>query len=100
MIARKIDRRWAAAAIVAIAVYLSLAYVLAPFFWRHFERQPELATFEATTRTALGLPGDAINVGLEGAEDDVLCAMHAAGGRPAAPAPLGSRARGGGRGVF
>ena len=90
----KIDRRWAAAAIVAVvAVYFGLAYVLAPFFWRHFERQPELASFEATTRTALGLPGDAINVGLEGAEDDVLCAMHAAGWRPADTRPLGSPCR-------
>jgi LssY C-terminus len=93
MIARKIDRRLAAAAIVAIAVYLGLAYVLAPFFWRHFERQPELASFEATTRTALGLPGDAVNVGLEGAEEDVLCAMHAAGWRPADPVTLSSSAR-------
>ena len=76
-----------------MAVYLALAYVLAPFFWRHFERQPELAAFEATTRTALGLPGDAINVGLEGAEDDVLCAMHAAGWRPADPVTLSSSAR-------
>jgi hypothetical protein len=67
MIARKIDRRFAADAVAAaVAMYLGLAYVLAPFFWRHFERQPELASFEATTRTALGLPGDAINVGLEG----------------------------------
>ena len=93
MIAKKIDRRLAAAAIVAIAVYLGLAYVLAPFFWRHFERQPELASFEATTRTALGLPGDAINVGLEGAEDDVLCTMHAAGWRPADPVTLSSSVR-------
>jgi hypothetical protein len=93
MTAKKIDRRLVAAAIVTIAVYLGLAYVLAPFFWRHFERQPELASFEATTRTALGLPGDAINVGLEGAEDDVLCAMHAAGWRPADPVTLSSSVR-------
>jgi hypothetical protein len=94
MAATKIDRRFAAAVVaVAVAVYLALAYVLAPFFWRHFERQPELASFEATTRTALGLPGDAINVGLEGAEDDLLCAMHAAGWRPADPVTLSSSAR-------
>src|SRR3984885_10855639 len=93
MIAKKIDRRLAAAAIVAIAVYLGLAYVLAPFFWRHFERQPELASFEATTRTALGLPDDAINVGLEGAAGDVLCARHAAGWRPADPVTLSSSVR-------
>src|SRR5271154_1132411 len=90
MTAKKIDRRRAAAAIAAAALYLALAYLLAPFFWRHFEHQPRLAGFEATTRTALGLPGDAINVGLEGAEDDVLCAMHAAGWRPADRVTLSS----------
>ena len=79
MAAKKLDRRLAAAAVAAVALYVGLAYGLAPFFWRHFERQPRLASFEATTLTALGLPGDAINVGLEGSEDDALCAMHAAG---------------------
>jgi hypothetical protein len=76
MAATKIDRRLAAAAIGVLVAYLALAYLLAPFFWRHFEHQPRLAGFEATTRTALGLPGDVINVGLEGSEDDVLCAMQ------------------------
>ena len=93
MATKKIDRRLAAAAIAAAALYLALAYLLAPFFWRHFEHQPKLAGFEATTRTALGLPGDAINVGLEGSEDDVLCAMHAAGWRPADPVTLSSSVR-------
>ena len=93
MATKKIDRRLAAAAIAAVALYLALAYLLAPFFWRHFEHQPKLAGFEATTRTALGLPGDAINVGLEGSEDDVLCAMHAAGWRPADPVTLSSSVR-------
>ena len=93
MTAKKIDRRLAAAAIGAVAAYVVLAYVLAPFFWRHFEHQPRLAEMEATTRTALGLPGDAINVGLEGTEDDVLCAMNAAGWKPADPVTLSSSLR-------
>jgi LssY C-terminus len=93
MEAGKIDRRLVAAAIVAVALYVVLAYLLAPFVWRHFERQPALAGLEATTRTALGLPGDAINVGLEGSEDDLLCAMHAAGWRPADPVTLSSSVR-------
>ena len=38
------------------------------------------------TRTAQGIPGDAINVGLVGSKEDVLCAMHAAAGIP--PIPL------------
>ena len=94
MAAIKIDRRLAAAALGAVAAaYLALAYVLAPFFWRHFDRQPVLAGLEATTRTSIGLPGDAINVGLEGAEDDVLCAMNAAGWRPADPVTFSSSLR-------
>ena len=93
MAAKKIDRRLAVAAIAAVAAYVVLAYLLAPFFWRHFEHQPRLAEMEATTRTALGLPGDAINVGLEGTEDDVLCAMNAAGWKPADPVTLSSSLR-------
>ena len=93
MAAKKTDRRLAAAAIAAVALYLGLTYVLAPFFWRHFEHQPRLAGLEATTRTALGLRGDAINIGLEGSEDDLLCALHAAGWRPADPVTLSSSAR-------
>ncbi len=93
MAAKKLDRRLAAAAIGAVAAYVVLAYVLAPFFWRHFEHQPRLAEMEATTRTALGLPGDAINVGLEGTEADVLCAMNAAGWKPADPVTLTSSLR-------
>jgi hypothetical protein len=93
MAGKKIDRRLAAAAVVAVALYVGLAYVLAPFFWRHFEHQPKLASVETTTRTALGLLGDALNVGLEGSEDDVLCAMYAAGWRPADPVTLSSSVR-------
>ena len=100
MTPKKIDRRLAAAAIGVMAAYVILAYVLAPFFWRHFEHQPRLADMQATTRTALGLPGDAINVGLEGTEDDVLCAMNAAGWRPADPVTLSSSLRIAGSVVF
>ena len=35
------------------------------------------------TRTAQGIPGDPLNVGLIGDNSDVLCAMHAAGWYPA-----------------
>ena len=93
MAAKKLDRRLAAAAIGVVAAYVALAYLLAPFFWRHFEHQPRLAELEATTRTALGLPGDAINVELEGTEGDVLCAMNAAGWKPADPVTLSSSLR-------
>jgi len=68
-----------------LAVYLAVAYAAAPVFWRHYERQPALAVKAMTTTTALGLPGDALNVGLEGDRDAVLCALRAAGWRPADP---------------
>src|SRR4029079_17419852 len=42
------------------------------------------------TRTASGIPGDALNVGLVGSKEDVLTAMHAAGWFPADPITLRS----------
>jgi hypothetical protein len=78
-------RRLAAAAFLCLAGYLALAYGLAPLLWRHFEHQKAIADLAMTTFTKLGIPGDAMNVGLEGAEDDVLCAMRAAGWSPADP---------------
>ncbi len=68
-----------------LALYLGVAYEVAPALWRHYERQPALATKTMTTTTALGLAGDALNVGLEGSRDEVLCALRAAGWRPADP---------------
>jgi hypothetical protein len=68
-----------------LALYVGLAYELAPALWRHYERQPALAAKSMTTTTSLGLAGDALNVGLEGSRDEVLCAMRAAGWRPADP---------------
>jgi hypothetical protein len=73
-----------------LALYVGLAYALAPALWRHYERQPALAEKPMTTTTALGLPGDGLNVGLEGSRDEVLCAMRAAGWRPADPITLRS----------
>ena len=46
-----------------------------------------------TTTTSLGIAGDALNVGLEGSRDDVLCAMRAAGWRPADPVTFRSSVR-------
>lgn len=82
---------WSAAVAVATtAAYLLLAYLLAPFVWRHYEHQKGVAELGATTFTAQGIPGDPINVGLEGSEEDVVCAMAAAGWSPADPVTLAS----------
>ena len=75
---------------VFVVVYLVLAYVVLPALWRHHEREPGLAALPMVTRTATGIPGDALNVGLVGGEEDVLRAMQAAGWFPADPVTLRS----------
>ena len=84
-------------ALVVIAAILGsygiLAYILLPLAWTHYEHQKGLAGLPMVTRTAQGIPGDAINVGLVGSKEDVLCAMHAAGWYPADPITLRSSSR-------
>jgi hypothetical protein len=73
---------------VVVAVYFLLAYVVLPALWRHHEHEPGLAALPMVTRTGTGIPGDALNVGLVGGEEDVLRAMQAAGWFPADPVTL------------
>jgi hypothetical protein len=86
--------KWGALLITAasaiVGLYFLLAYVLLPTFWRHYEHQKDLAGLTMITRTASGIPGDPINVGLVGSREDVLCAMNAAGWYPADPITLRS----------
>ena len=53
--------------------------------WRHYEHHPALEDSPKTTRTAQGIPGDPLNVGLVGSESDVVHAMLRAGWNPADP---------------
>jgi hypothetical protein len=69
--------------LLVVLVYTGLAYLLLPALWTHHEHQKGLASLPMVTRTAQGIPGDPINVGLIGDEKDVLCAMQAAGWFPA-----------------
>ncbi len=78
------------AAGVVVGLYLLLAYIVLPLSWRHYEHQHALEGKTMIARTADGIPGDPINVGLVGARDDVLCGMHAAGWYPADPITLRS----------
>ena len=66
-----------------VLAYAALAYLVLPAFWTHYEHQKGLASLPMVTRTAQGIPGDAINVGLIGNEKEVLCAMNAAKWFPA-----------------
>jgi hypothetical protein len=82
------------AALVAVATILAgygiVAYVALPPIWAHYEHQKGLAGFTMLTRTAQGIPGGPLNVGLVGSKEDVLCAMHAAAWYPADPITLRS----------
>jgi hypothetical protein len=86
--------KWGALLITATSAvvggYFLLAYLVLPMFWRHYEHQKGLAGLSMITRTATGIPGDPINIGLVGSRDDVLCAMNAAGWYPADPITLRS----------
>ena len=73
-----------------VLAYTLLAYLVLPAFWTHYEHQRKLADLPMVTRTAQGIPGDAINVGLIGDQRDVVCAMHDAGWYPADPITLRS----------
>ena len=74
----------------ALLAYGLLAYVALPTAWTHYEHQKGLAGLPMVTRTGQGIPADPMNVGLVGAEEDVLCAMHAANWFPADPITLRS----------
>jgi hypothetical protein len=83
-------KRAALLLLLVVAGYGLLAYLVLPALWTHYEHQKGLAELPMVTRTAQGIPGDPINVGLVGGGKDVLCAMHAAGWYPADPITLRS----------
>jgi hypothetical protein len=85
----RLKRRLAAAASI-VAVYLALAYALLPMAWTHYEHQRGLAGMPMVTRTAQGIPGDPLNVGVVGSQSDVVRAFSAAGWSPADPITLRS----------
>jgi LssY-like putative type I secretion system component LssY len=83
-----IRRQWLVVVAAVAIAYFMLAYVLLPVLWTHHEHEPGLAALPMVTRTSIGIPGDALNVGLVGSKEDVLRAMHAAGWFPADPITL------------
>ena len=88
--AKRTFRFLGAALAAAVAAYALVSYLLLPTLWRHYEGAERVADLALVTKTPLGIPGDALNVALEGSADDVLCAMLAAGWAPADAATLRS----------
>src|SRR5712692_5661155 len=70
---------------VLLLIYLGLAYLLLPAWWRHHNRHPALAEAPKTTQTAQGIAGDPLNVALIGPRHEVVHALLAAGWFPADP---------------
>lgn len=71
-----------------ISIYVLVSYLIMPATWSRIEHEPGLSKRAMVTSTAQGIPGDAINVGLIGAREDVVSAFHAAGWYPADPITL------------
>ncbi|WP_044590626.1 LssY C-terminal domain-containing protein [Bradyrhizobium sp. LTSPM299] len=91
-VARRRDRirRAELLLLLVLMTYLLAAYLVLPAVWKHYEHQKGLAELPMVTRTAAGIPGDPMNIGLIGDAKDVICAMHEAGWYPADPITLRS----------
>ncbi len=66
-----------------VALYALVTYIALPFAWSHYEHQKGLQDLPMVTRTAQGIPGDPLNVGLVGSREDIAFAMQAIGWSPA-----------------
>jgi hypothetical protein len=68
---------------VVLGVYLIVAFVILPTFWRSHYRHRAIANADRITRTGDGKPGDPINVSVIGTEDEVATLMRHADWREA-----------------
>jgi len=71
--------------VAVVVVWLLSAYVILPALWRHYEHHPACRWAPKTTRTAAGIPGDPLNVGLIGTEEEVVQTIIGLGWDPADP---------------
>jgi hypothetical protein len=71
-----------------IVAWLLLAYLILPALWRHYEHHPALENAPKTTWTPQGIPGDPLNVGLIGTEEQLIRAMLGSGWHGADPVTL------------
>jgi LssY C-terminus len=79
---------------LALFLYLLTAYVVLPLAWkRDVARHPTLFDAPRVTHTIDGIPGDPVNVALEGSEADVIRALRMTKWYPADPITLRSSLR-------
>lgn len=72
-------------------LYLAVAYLLIPLGWRSYaKRHPAFKDAPQVTHTSTGIPGDPLNLGLVGTEEELQAAMLAAKWYPADPITLKS----------
>ena len=75
-------------------MYVVIAYLVLPFGWRRYsKRHPALEGAPRIAHTASGIPGDPINLGLIGTEEELQRGMLAAKWYPADPITLKSSLR-------
>src|SRR6266571_5393951 len=82
--------RWLA---IALAVWVAIAYLVLPTFWRHYEHLPAMATMPTITHAPSGLPADPLNVALVGSEEQIIHALDGARWYPADAITLGTALR-------
>jgi hypothetical protein len=85
---------WGRIALTIAAAYVVGAYLILPRLWKHHQRRHAVfGDSPRVTHTASDIPGDPLNIGLAGTEEEVLRAMTAAGWDPADPLTFRSSAR-------
>jgi hypothetical protein len=92
----RLAKRWWWSRLVFFAVlgYLIAAYVILPLVWRFYvHRHPALDDVPGITETGSGIPGDPLNVGVIGTEEELKSLMEAAHWRAADPLSLRSDVR-------
>jgi hypothetical protein len=72
--------------LAGVAAYFLIAFVVLPLLWHRYEvRHPALSDIPNVTHTRSDIPGDPLNVGLVGTEEQLHRGMLAAGWYPADP---------------
>lgn len=76
--------------LILLLLYFLVAYVLLPSLWKHYEHNPAMEYFPKKTTTSNGIPGDPLNIGFIGSEDEIINAFLLANWVPADPISFSS----------